>query len=360
MRFFRNRLSKAAFTMLVPGVLAFSPQPAGADELKGLSDRIFKVEKSQAELYRTLEEKKEPGLKSMISDRIRFGGLLEVEAYVDGNSSDITLATVELAADAAINERVRAHVLFLWEEDDTDPIALDEGTITIDLSKGVSLTAGKMYLPFGVFESHFISDPLTLELGETNETALLLSHSAGPLGLSAGAFRGSVAEQGDEDGVRDYVLSVTYAPNDDIVLGASYLSDIADSDIELVTATMTGTVAGWGAFAGITMGAVHASAEIISAVKGFDPADLASANTGGDKPKAYNLEVAYDISDKLEMAAKYEGSDDFAGFPKRQYGVDASYALFENVSASIEFLHGEFADNAVDRDLVTVQLAVEF
>lgn len=313
MRSFLNRLSKAALTMLVPGVLALSPQPAGADELRDLSDRVLKIEKSQSELYHTLEEKKEPGLKSMISDRIKFGGLLEIEANVDsndvaGNSSDITLATVELAVDAEISERVRAHVLFLWEEDDTDPIALDEGTITIDLSKGVSLTAGKMYLPFGVFESHFISDPLTLELGETNETALLLSYSAGPLGFSAGAFRGSVAEEGDEDDVRDYVLSVTYAPNDDIVLSAFYLSDIADSDAGLPVANapfMADTIAGWGAFAGVTRGAVQASAEIISAVKRFDPADLASVNTGGDKPMAYNLEVAYDVSDKLEIAARY-------------------------------------------------------
>lgn len=46
--------------------------------------------------------------------------------------------------------------------------------------------------------------------------------------------------------------------------------------------------------------------------------------------------------------------------PRKQYGVAASYALFENVTTSIEFLHGEFADDAGDRDLVTVQLAVEF
>ncbi|MBW7956390.1 MAG: LbtU family siderophore porin [Deltaproteobacteria bacterium] len=369
MRSFLNRLSKAAFLALVPGVLAFTPQLADADELSDLNERVLKIEKTQAELYHTLEEKKEPGLKAMISDRIQLGGLLEVEAHVDsndvdGNSSDITLATFELAIDAKINDRVRTHVLFLWEEDETDFVDIDEGTIIIDLAEGVSLTAGKMYLPFGVFESHFISDPLTLELGETNETALLVSYSAGPLGLSAGAFRGSVAEQGDEDNVRDYVLSASYAPNEDIVLSAFYLSDIADSDAGLfdtnITPFMTDTVAGWGAFASITKGAVQASAEYISAVKRFDPADLASVNAGGDKPMAYNLEVAYDVSDKLEVAAKYEGSDDFAGFPKRQYGAAASYALFENVSTSIEFLHGEFADNAGDRDLVTVQLAVQF
>lgn len=226
---FLNRLSTAVLSMLVPGVLAFTPQLANADDLRDLSERVLRIERTQAELYTTLEEKKDPGLMSRISDRIKFGGLLEVEAFVEDNeadetnSSDITLATVELAFDARVNDRVRTHVLFLWEEDETDPIALDEGTIIIDLAEGVSLTAGKMYLPFGVFESHFISDPLTLELGETNETAVLISYEAGPLGLSAGVFRGSVGEAGEEDDVRDYVLSVTYAPNDDIALGAFFL-----------------------------------------------------------------------------------------------------------------------------------------
>lgn len=366
MRSFLNRLSKAASLTLVPGVLAFSPQLANAGELSDLNERVLKIEKTQAELYHTLEEKKEPGLMSRISDRIRFGGLIEVEASVDsndvvGNSSDITLATVELAVDAKINDRVSAHVLFLWEEDDTDPIALDEGTITIDIADGVSLTAGKMYLPFGVFESHFISDPFTLELGETNETALLLSYAAGPVGLLGGVFRGSVAEQGDGDDVSDYVLSASYAPNEDIVISAFYLSNIGDSDFGLTNAAVTNTVAGWGAFASVKKGAVLASAELISAVKRLDPADLVSAvNAGGDKPMAYNFEVAYDISDKLEIAVKYEGSDDITGLPRKQYGVAASYAIFESVTASIEFLHGEFADDAGDRDLATAQLAVEF
>jgi hypothetical protein len=37
-----------------------------------------------------------------------------------------------------------------------------------------------------------------------------------------------------------------------------------------------------------------------------------------------------------------------------------SYAILEKVSAQIELLRGELANDAGDRDLVTAQLAVEF
>jgi len=36
------------------------------------------------------------------------------------------------------------------------------------------LTAGQLYVPFGAFETGLISDPLTLEIGETRESTVLL------------------------------------------------------------------------------------------------------------------------------------------------------------------------------------------
>jgi len=71
----------------------------------------------------------------------------------------------------------------------------------------------------------------------------------------------------------------------------------------------------------------------------------------------------------VELAARYEGSDEFAGQPERQYGVDVSWSPWEYTTLSLEYLRGEFdldfsADengNVLDRrDLVTAQLAFEF
>jgi hypothetical protein len=123
----------------------------------------------------------EESLLGKINERVTLSGVVEVEAassedFAGADTSDITLATVELGLDAEITEWVNAHLLLLWEEDDTEPMDLDEGTITLgNLEKfPLYLTAGKMYVPFGAFESNMISDPLPLELGENRESVKLV------------------------------------------------------------------------------------------------------------------------------------------------------------------------------------------
>ncbi len=109
------------------------------------------------------------------------------------------------------------------------------------------------------------------------------------------------------------------------------------------------------------MNGVKFDAEYITAAKRFDAADLDADSDGeGDKPAAWNIELAYDVSERLEVAAKYEGNRDLPDFPESQYGVAASYGLYENVALAIEYLHGKFSDGAGERDAVTAQLAVEF
>jgi len=56
---------------------------------------------------------------------------LDIHGGSHQETSDIVLATVELAMDADIVDHVQGHILFLHEEDDT-PIEVDEGIITID------------------------------------------------------------------------------------------------------------------------------------------------------------------------------------------------------------------------------------
>lgn len=41
------------------------------------------------------------------------------------------------------------------------------------------IIAGRQYIPFGNFDSHFVTDPLTLLLGETNEGALVGGYRPG-------------------------------------------------------------------------------------------------------------------------------------------------------------------------------------
>lgn len=363
-----------ASTLIVFMVVFVAAQASNADEMSDLKKKVEELEKTQAELYHSLEEKKAPGVLREIAERVTFGGLVEVEASMDrndkdGDTSDVVLATVELGFDAEVHERVAAHVLLLWEEDDTDPINMDEGTIEIALIDGVTFTGGKFYIPFGVFNSHFVSDPLTLELGETNESALMLSYGTDLFEASAGIFNGSVNDAGDEE-LQDHFASLTVRPIEGVEAGAYYTSNIADSDGVsadagsggmLSSATLAETVGGWGAFVSLAYGPVTLDAEYITASERFNAADLDGNTSGkGDKPQAYNVELAYNVNDRFEVAAKVEGGRDFFDFPETQYGVAASYGLFENVAVAVEFLHGEFTDENVTRDLATVQVAAEF
>ena len=106
------------------------------------------------------------------SAKVEFSGVLEGEfAYVmseDDDESDLALATVELAADASPAPGVGLHLLLLYEQGENDDnIAMDEGTIDLKLPDilpvELSLSLGRMYVPFGEFGSHFVSDPFTLE-----------------------------------------------------------------------------------------------------------------------------------------------------------------------------------------------------
>ncbi|MFQ5465066.1 MAG: LbtU family siderophore porin [Thermodesulfobacteriota bacterium] len=369
----RRRGLVRGLLLLVLASVVLVPLSALADsahDVKGLREKVETLEKRQSELYHTLEEKKGTGLMRKITERIAVGGLVEVEASVDsndrdGDSSDVVLATVELGLDAAIHERVAAHVLFLWEEDTTDPIDLDEGTVEITPLRGLTITGGKFYIPFGVFNSHFITDPQVLELAETNESALMFTYAGGPFSVSAGVFNGGLDEAGSDDAAEDWFAGVTVVPVRGVEFGGYYTSDIGDSDVMtdvvLATTTVAGTVGGAGGYLSATYGPWTLDAEYVSATARFGAGVLDADSDGrGDRPRTFNVEVAFDVTRRVEVAAKLEGNRDFFTFPEAQYGVAASYGLYRNVALTVEYLHGEFSADRTTRDLVTAQVAVAF
>src|SRR5210317_89231 len=154
----------------------------------------------------------EESLLQKINERVTLSGVVEVEAFSaedfnGADTSDITLATVGLGLDAEITEWVNAHILLLYEEDDTEPMDLDEGTITLgNLEKfPLYLNAGKMYVPFGSFESNMISDPLTLELGETRESAAQVGFEASGFYGSFYAFNSDIDDEtSDDDEIKSF------------------------------------------------------------------------------------------------------------------------------------------------------------
>jgi|TARA_B110000238_G_C16076865_1_gene417550 hypothetical protein len=72
---------------------------------------------------------------------------------------------VEVGIAAEVNDWVTSEIILLYDEDETD-LEMDVATVTITNPNGAGyLSGGQMYVPFGVFESNLISDPLTLDIG---------------------------------------------------------------------------------------------------------------------------------------------------------------------------------------------------
>ena len=91
---------------------------------------------------------------------------------------------------------VEADVVLLYEQADDD-LTVDAATITAAPPEAPwQPTAGRHV--FGSFETHPVSDPLTLELGETRETAVQLAAASGGFAGSVFAFDGA-ADRKDRD-----------------------------------------------------------------------------------------------------------------------------------------------------------------
>ena len=163
------------------------------------------------------------GKLKVINEHISISGAVEVEAgysrdYDDNDSSDITLATVELGIDINLMKFISGHLLFLWEEDDTEPVDIDEGYIYLGNTEffPVYFQVGKLYVPFGSFESNMISDPLTLEMGEARESAGVLGVELNGFYSAVYAFNGDVNESGSDDGIKCFGLNAGFTfENDD-------------------------------------------------------------------------------------------------------------------------------------------------
>lgn len=336
-------------------------------------DLADKFSEYQAEPYHTLEGKKTAGLGIMIADRLSLSGLLELEGYFesvkdrDGNSdsqSDLTLATAQLSFGVLINEMVSGDVSLLYEEDETD-LEIDEAAINLEYN-GWFGRLGQQYVPFSPFYSHMISDPMTLELGETRETAVLGGYRTNLVAVSLFVFNGDAEEEGGEDHIDDCGVHLTVYPTPGLEVGVGYLSDLADSDAELLeNEEYQSRTGGASAYFVWEFSDYGLSAEFVGAAEDFDAEDLDMNRDGnGDRPIAWNTEFAWYPQSFLEFAVRVEGSDEYYDQPELQYGAKVGWSPMDHLSLALEYLHGEFdkefSDDLDKRELVVTQLALEF
>lgn len=370
-----------------------------------LTDRINQLEQRMM-VEPAAAEPSHAGAESVlghIEDTIHIHGLLEFGAAYHStdmnhgsfeHDSDLSMTTVEVGIGAEVNDWVSAEILLMYEDasgaiDTYDHLRgetnfdVEEAIITIaneDVTPAF-LKAGKMYVPFGALLTHFpddrgIDSPLTLLLGETLEKALVIGAEYEGFTVSAYAFNGDVEEAGGggDNVIETYGFDARYAFNCeyndwDLLVGGSYISNIADSDwIEEVLhhhgADIVDYAGGAAAYLHFGIQGFFVDAEYMAAT------DHVDTMTGVDhgKPTVWNVEAGYNYNwwRNLEITLKYAGSDDcgFLRLPRDRYGINFNQEIFDNTVVSVGYLYDEYAaDDGLDRntrDLVFGQLAVEF
>lgn len=331
-------------------------------EIENLKKRLERLEGKKVE--------KEALAIETLSKSLTFWGVVEVEAsYAKTEnlpeSSDFVLATAQIGADLQIGEYVGGHIVFLHEEVDTEPVEIDEGNITVFKSYGddgrYGVVAGKFYLPFGNFNTAMISDPLTLELAETSDSAVMCSLESGKYELHVAVFNGETDPIGARDNIDNVVAAIKLKPIEMLSLGAFYMNDIAETDNGLIAtpALYGGSVSGAGGYLTLEFGKLTVDFEHIAALESFDTAVLAGDLTG-TKPKTWNVEFGFLPMKKLGLAARYEKANDFKDDISR-YGVVASYNIFDSTVLAVEYLLEEPKGvGSSDTHSATAQLAFEF
>jgi hypothetical protein len=363
------------------------------ERIQGAPERVKDLEDQLADKQRT---------GASWFENIEISGLVEVEAGYfepftgDPSESDIVLATFELGILSQIGDWIEVGGSLLYEEDDTD-LEVDTAFATIynpDVAP-VYLTAGQIYVPFGVYETNLVSDPLTLEIGETRETTALLGVEYQGIGASVYGFNGDNKLNGDSR-ISSWGANLSYAwEQDDVAVAASagWINNLGDSDSlqdtlsdnrnatfeELLEAEdpradtfstdPVNRTAGWTAAIGVVVGQFNFIGEYLSATDNFDP-DSLSFKDNGAEPSAWNIELGYSfpvLGKETVAAVAYQGTDEALALelPKESWLVGWSIGIFENTALSFEYRH----DSDYDEDdggtgesgnSFVAQLAVEF
>ncbi len=382
-------------TLIVAGVAAIVwHTPASAEgsideRLANTERRVKYLEERVAAQDRVIVEKdrelsKLTKQEDAWSNGLKISGIVELEGVYEGpyegdSTTDAAVATVELGVAVQMHDWVGGEIVLLHEEDGDQDLILDVAALTVAPPEGPwFFTGGRQYLPFGVFETNLISDPLTLEIGETGETAL-------QFGFSSDGFHGSVfGFNGDNDRngknrVAGFGAQTGYSTEregTEFGLNLSYVNDLGDSDsLQDVIADTLGSndvadhVPGWAASAILRRGSVSLIGEYLTSLRHFQANEVPFAGRGA-KPSSWMIEVAYGFSlagKDATIAASYQATQEALamGLPKERVSIGLSVGVLERVALAVEWVIDDdygVADGGSGRnaDTVTVQLASEF
>jgi hypothetical protein len=336
--------------------------------------------KASRDVERATEDR--PSMVTELGKRLSIHGQLQVEASYErrkpksgrsSDKSDISLATAEIFFRGDINKYTRGVLHFLWEEGNTEPVDIDEAFLLIGQTSDMPfyVLAGRIYPAVGMFDSYLVSDTITKNLFETQESAAELGYAGGWFNVNLGAYSGALQQsgQGDDTFINSYYTRLQLTNPQGTLNGwrlsggVAYTNNLGNAGglmeyipgervQDLVGGLSISLAAEYGMFAFV--------GEYITALDDFKPGELSFADGKKARPSAYNLELAITPWEQWTFAVRYEGAGDlFALEPERQFGGGVNWAFLPDTVLSFEYLRGDYANDDI-RDLFTTQLTVAY
>ena len=251
-----------------------------------------------------------------------------------------------------MNDWTRAELVLAYDVD-AKKVDVDSATATLGPPDGPwSLTAGKLTLPFGTYETGMISDPVTLELGETDDVAAVFEVSSG--GLSASLF----GLHGENEKFENFGVSAAYSVETGtwpsaLHLSVSYIHEIRSDSVDDSEAFVE--LPGIAASATVGSGPASLTGEYVTAVDARN----------GSEPSAWMVEAAFEfefLGKGAAVAAGYQATQEAAGLdlPESRVLLGLAVELMEGVGLSMEWKRDEAYDSDDKNTAVTAVLALEF
>jgi len=311
-----------------------------------------------ARIYTTREERREAGQEHRLNRWLSASDLLEFEAgrewislsdpSPDTRDRDVS-STLDLGVLATPSSWIKAEAIFELEhafEGDAPDFTLDEGTVS--LRRGAfELEAGRLYVSFGEYFSHFASGPM-LEFGETRGDGVDLSFTPNErVDLAVFGYHGPAEPSGSEGTDLNWGGALAGSPLESWNLGISYLSDLADAKDGLLDAygnQYASRVHAVSAYSVLGAGRFEVTAEMVKALNAFKelPADA-------NQPFAWNVELAFFPQGLIDGALRLEGSEELQNAPRLAGGAALSWRPLRAVSITVEYLHGDYDAGTTDR-----------
>lgn len=325
------------------------------------------------EIESRIEEKTSNNAVGVSSgDTVSFAGLMEADVMrrdkneVGGVERDFGLVTVELSIGLELSAWAVADFVLLFEDStfstETE-MNLDSSTITFSDTNRFPffLSIGKMYLPFGALLTSFpdasmLDAPVTLTFGEIRETAVLAGYDNNGIALSAYLFNGEINKDNDSS-INSFGMDAQYTfeaqrEGLDAIIGASYVSNIADTDgftNAFTTDTLENNVGGFAAYLHLGYQYFNIDLEYMTALDDFIDKELLSTTGVGARPSVWNMEfgVYLDWWKPLQVAFKYAGSHEAEalGIPVTRQGIVLNQNTHDNVVVSVGLLLDRFDKN---------------